>query len=74
MQSPDTVAGRLTTAPFDVADINHLVLAGWAGRNHAAVEAHIRELEALGTPRPTRTPVFYAFRHLCSPPPIPLKS
>ena len=46
-------------ATLDVATVNHLVLAGWAGRNHAAVEAHIRELEALGTPRPTRTPVFY---------------
>ncbi|MDB4877048.1 MAG: hypothetical protein JWM41_3494 [Gemmatimonadetes bacterium] len=34
-------------------------MAGWAGRDHAAVEAHIRELEALGTPRPSRTPVFY---------------
>jgi hypothetical protein len=39
--------------------IDHLVLAGWAGRDQAAVEAHIRELEALGTPRPSRTPVFY---------------
>ena len=47
------------TATFDVADVDHLVLAGWAGRDQAAVEAHIRELEALGTPRPTRTPVFY---------------
>ena len=47
------------TPAFDVADVDHLVLAGWAGRNQAAVEAHIRELEALGTPRPTRTPVFY---------------
>jgi hypothetical protein len=44
---------------LDVTDVNHLVLAGWAGRNQAAVEAHIRELEALGTPRPRRTPVFY---------------
>lgn len=47
------------TATFDVTAIHHLVLAGWAGRNRAAVEAHVRELEALGTPRPTRTPVFY---------------
>jgi len=47
------------TATFDIAAIDHLVLAGWAGRNQAAVEAHIRELEALGAPRPTRTPVFY---------------
>jgi Protein of unknown function (DUF2848) len=44
---------------FDVDAIDHLVLAGWAGRNQAAVEAHIRELEALGAPRPSRTPVFY---------------
>jgi hypothetical protein len=44
---------------FDIDAIDHLVLAGWAGRNQAAVEAHIRELEALGTPRPSRTPVFY---------------
>jgi hypothetical protein len=46
-------------ATIDVAAVNHLVLAGWAGRDHAAVEAHIRELELLGTPRPSRTPVFY---------------
>jgi hypothetical protein len=44
---------------FDIDAIDHLALAGWAGRNQAAVEAHIRELEALGTPRPSRTPVFY---------------
>jgi hypothetical protein len=34
-------------------------MAGWAGRDTVAVEAHIRELEHLGTPRPSRTPVFY---------------
>ena len=44
---------------FDVSLIDHLVMAGWAGRDAAAVEAHIRELEELGTPRPSRTPVFY---------------
>ena len=49
----------LATSAIDLASIDHLVLAGWAGRNQAAVEAHIRELEALGTPRPSRTPVFY---------------
>ena len=49
----------MRTEAFDVAAVNHLVLAGWAGRNQAAVESHIRELETLGTPRPTRTPVFY---------------
>jgi Protein of unknown function (DUF2848) len=50
---------RLASIRFDIGAIDHLVLAGWAGRDQAAVEAHIRELEALGTPRPSRTPVFY---------------
>jgi hypothetical protein len=49
----------LATASIDTGAIDHLVLAGWAGRDQAAVEAHIRELEALGTSRPSRTPVFY---------------
>lgn len=47
------------TTSFDVDAVDHLVLAGWAGRDQAAVEAHIKELEALGAPRPSRTPVFY---------------
>jgi len=53
-----TSAGA-ATATIDVASVDHLVLAGWAGRDQAAVEAHILELEALGTARPSRTPVFY---------------
>jgi hypothetical protein len=48
-----------TSRAFEVASIDHLVMAGWAGRDVAAVEAHIHELEALGTPRPSRTPIFY---------------
>lgn len=44
----------------DVAvNIDHLIIAGWAGRNHAAVEHHIVELEALGVRRPTQIPCFY---------------
>lgn len=35
------------------------VIAGWAGRDPAAVEEHIAELEALGVPRPSSVPVFY---------------
>jgi hypothetical protein len=38
---------------------SHLVLAGWVGRDREALEAHIRELEAIGVPRPAATPVFY---------------
>lgn len=35
------------------------VIAGWTGRDQAAVEKHIRELEALGVKRPASTPIFY---------------
>lgn len=39
--------------------IDHLIIAGWAGRNAAAIEHHIEELAALGIPRPSTTPVYY---------------
>ena len=39
--------------------ISRVVIAGWTGRDPAAVEKHIRELEALGVPRPSSTPIFY---------------
>jgi Protein of unknown function (DUF2848) len=44
---------------LDPAGIRSLVIAGWAGRDAARVEAHVRELEAEGIPRPPRTPMFY---------------
>ena len=39
--------------------VDRLVIAGWTGRDPAAMEAHIRELEALGVARPKSTPIFY---------------
>jgi len=39
--------------------IRHAVIAGWTGRDQAALEKHIRELEALGVARPATTPIFY---------------
>ena len=39
--------------------ITQAVVAGWTGRDPAAVEKHIVELEALGVKRPTSTPIFY---------------
>lgn len=36
-----------------------VVIAGFTGRDHAAVEAHIDELRELGVPVPERTPTFY---------------
>jgi hypothetical protein len=49
---------------LDVAAIKRLVIAGWTGRNVAALEAHIRELEAIGVKRPKTVPIFY--RVACS--------
>jgi hypothetical protein len=40
-------------------EIEHLIIAGWAGRDAAAIEHHIEELAALGIPRPSTTPVYY---------------
>jgi hypothetical protein len=40
-------------------DVAMAVVAGWTGRDPAAVEKHIVELEALGVQRPASTPIFY---------------
>jgi hypothetical protein len=39
--------------------IDHLVIAGWTGRDRAAVEKHIAELAAIGVKPPATTPIFY---------------
>lgn len=44
---------------LDPSAIHSLVIAGWTGRDAARVEAHVRELEVEGIPRPPRTPMFY---------------
>ena len=41
---------------FDVAT---LIVAGWTGRDEAALRHHIEELAAIGVPRPSSVPVFY---------------
>lgn len=46
------------TGPRTIA-VRELVIAGWTGRDQAAMEKHIRELEALGVARPAATPTFY---------------
>ena len=40
-------------------EIGSLVIAGWAGRDAAAIEHHIEELAVLGIPRPSTTPLYY---------------
>jgi hypothetical protein len=36
-----------------------LIIAGWAGRDEAAIHHHIEELAAIGVPRPSSVPVYY---------------
>lgn len=40
-------------------EINTLIIAGWAGRDQHSIEHHIKELAALGIPRPSTTPLYY---------------
>lgn len=53
-----TLQSGATAARREVS-IDDAVIAGWTGRDPAAVEKHIRELEALGVKRPATTPIFY---------------
>jgi hypothetical protein len=39
--------------------VHTLVVAGWTGRDEAALRHHIEELAAIGVPRPSSVPVFY---------------
>jgi len=41
------------------ADIAQVVVAGWTGRDRAALEKHIAELAALGVAPPATTPCYY---------------
>src|SRR5579863_10477624 len=52
---------RITRTGRDriAVEIEQLVIAGWAGRDAAAIEHHIEELAALGIPRPSTTPLYY---------------
>ncbi|UOB59431.1 DUF2848 domain-containing protein [Burkholderia pyrrocinia] len=50
----------LQRAPASVdVEIERVVIAGWAGRDPAAIRAHIDELAALGVAPPSTTPCFY---------------
>jgi len=40
-------------------EVRDAVIAGWTGRDAAALEKHIAELEALGVQRPSSTPIYY---------------
>ena len=57
-----TLAFKLVTTKGNKARptvITTAIIAGWTGRDRAAMEKHIVELEALGVQRPASTPIFY---------------
>ncbi len=39
--------------------VSVIVIAGWSGRDRAAVEAHIEELKEIGVAPPSQTPLYY---------------
>lgn len=39
--------------------VDNLVIAGWTGRDEAALRKHIQELEEIGVKPPKTTPIFY---------------
>ena len=42
-----------------MTSVAQLVIAGWTGRDEAALRKHIRELEEIGVRPPKTTPIFY---------------
>lgn len=42
-----------------VVDIEQLVIAGWTGRDVAALNRHIEELKAIGVQPPSTVPLYY---------------
>ncbi len=53
-----TIDARGMTTPLTLA-IDQAVIAGWTGRDPAARDRHIAELEAIGIARPATTPIYY---------------
>lgn len=47
-----------STESIDI-DITTCIVAGWAGRDPAAIQHHIEELALLGVPRPSAVPLYY---------------
>ena len=56
---------RREQAEMREVNITHTVIAGWTGRDRAAMEHHFVELEQIGVGRPPRTPMFYRVSCQC---------
>ncbi len=52
---------RIASTGMDriAVEVRRLVIAGWTGRDEAAVRHHIEELQAIGVPPPSSVPVYY---------------
>ena len=55
----DVEASSSAAARQLAVDIDRFIVAGWAGRDLAAIEHHIEELALLGVPRPSAVPLYY---------------
>lgn len=53
-----TTDGTRTVRLLNVAP-RQLVIAGWTGRDAAAIQHHIDELQAIGVPPPSSVPLYY---------------
>jgi hypothetical protein len=49
----------MTTEIIHPGRVRQLIIAGWTGRDRAAQEKHMAELELLGVRRPPTAPVYY---------------
>ncbi|MFC4297333.1 DUF2848 domain-containing protein [Castellaniella hirudinis] len=54
----DLISTRAATQLVTV-NLQQCIVAGWAGRDLAAIEHHIEELAELGVPRPSAVPLYY---------------
>ena len=42
-----------------VLEVSRMIIAGWTGKDEAALQEHISELRKIGVAPPVRTPMFY---------------
>ena len=54
-----TLRFDVTGTPAVEVEPKQLVIAGWTGRDRAAIDHHIEELAAIGVPRPSAVPLYY---------------
>lgn len=45
--------------------VDTLIVAGWTGRDHGAVQHHIDELAELGIAPPSQVPLYYRVSNGC---------